>query len=205
LPISEQTQSEQLASTSVDGLDDLVQIVRAARRNRMILRLSQKLCTKVKAGSLQTLLLDDNPFADWSAHLFVADRTLYIIVSNTKSLYSTVLFAKGITNDSRFIERALDSIREFMHDDGQEFVYRRFIVPALGTSRFAKALNRSVTGSMNDLINHAKVWLSDGELSPHEVGFKLNDVLISAIAPNEKAKYGKPREAFKDLVNGIQP
>ena len=170
----------------------------------MILRISQKLCPKIKAGSLNTLPLDDNPFADWTAHLFVADRTQYIIVSNTKSLYSTVLFAKGSTNDSRFIERALGSIREFMQDDGQEFVYRRFIVPASGTVSFAKALNRSVTGSMNDLINHAKAWLSDGELSPHDVGFKLNDVLISAIALSEKAKYGKPREAFKDLVNGIQ-
>lgn len=56
---------------------------------------------------------------------------------------------------------------------------------------------------MNDLINHAKAWLSVGELSPHDVGFKLNGVLISAIAPSEQAKYGKPREAFKLLVNGI--
>jgi hypothetical protein len=105
----------------------------------MILRLSQKLSTKIKAGSLKPMPLDDNPFADWTAHLFVADRTQYIIVSNTKSLYSTVLFAKGITNDSRFIERALGSIREFMQDDSQEFVYRRFIVPASGTVSFAKA------------------------------------------------------------------
>ena len=73
----------------------------------MIFRLSQKLCTKIKAGKLSETPLDENPFADWSAHLFVADRTQYIIVSNTKSLYSTVLFAKGITDDSRFIERAL--------------------------------------------------------------------------------------------------
>lgn len=170
----------------------------------MILRLSQKLCAKIKAGSLKAIPLDDNPFADWTAHLFVVDRTEYFLVSNTKSLYSAVLFAKGITNDNDFVERALGSIREFMQDDGQEFVYRRFIAPASETISFAKALNRSVTGSMNDLINHAKAWLSEGELSPHDVGFKLNDVLVSAIAPSEKAKYGKPREAFQDLVNGDQ-
>lgn len=98
----------------------------------MILRLSQKLCTKIKAGSLKTLPLGDNPFADWSAHLFVADRTQYIIVSNTKSLYSTVLFAKGITNDSHFIQRALGSIREFMEADGQAFVYHRFTSTEIG-------------------------------------------------------------------------
>ena len=170
----------------------------------MILRLSQKLYTKIKVGSLTTMPLDDNPFADWSAHLFVADRTPYVIVSNTKSLYSTVLFGKGIRNDSHLIERALGSIREFMEDDGQAFVYHRFIAPARGTVSVAKALNRSVTGSVNDLIRFAAALLFESELSPHEVGFKLNDILLSAIASSKSDKYGKPREAFKNLVNGIK-
>jgi hypothetical protein len=169
----------------------------------MILRLSQKLNNKIKAGSLKALPLDENPFADWTAHLFVADRTQYIMVSNTKSLYSTVLFAKGITNDSRFIERALASIREFMEDDGQAFVYHRFIVPATGTVQFAKALNRSVTGSMNELIRFAIALLVERELSPHDVGFKLNDFLLSAIALNKSDKYDTPKDAFKALVNSI--
>jgi hypothetical protein len=159
----------------------------------MILRLSQKLCTKFKAGSLKTVPLDENPFADWSAHLFVADRTQYIIVSNTKSLYSTVLFGKGITDDSQFIERALSSLREFMQDDGQQFIYRRFIVPASATVRFAKALDRSVTGSMNDLVAHAKMWLVEYELSPYDVGFKLNEIPFSTL------KYANPKEAFKAM------
>ena len=38
----------------------------------MIFRLSQKLNAKIKAGTLRMLPLDENPFADWSAHLFVA-------------------------------------------------------------------------------------------------------------------------------------
>jgi hypothetical protein len=40
----------------------------------MNFRLSQKLNTKIKAGRLPTLPLDDNPLADWSGHLFLADR-----------------------------------------------------------------------------------------------------------------------------------
>lgn len=168
----------------------------------MILRLSRKVCTKIKTGKLSEMPLDDNPFADWSAHLFVADRTQYILLSNTKSLYSTVMYAKGITNDSRLIERALDSIREFMGGDGQESVYLRFIAPTSGTVRFAKALNRSVTGSMNDLIRFATACLIEDELSPYDVGFKLNDFLLSAIAPSKSDKYGKPRDAFKAMMTG---
>jgi hypothetical protein len=171
----------------------------------MIFRLSQKLNTKIKAGTLPALPLDENPFADWSAHLFVADRTQYILVSNTKSLYSVVMFAKGITNDSRFIERALSNLGEFMADDGQQFAYRRFIAPASATVRFAKALDRTVTGSMNDLINHATHMLAEGELSPYDVGFKLNGVLLSAIALSKSEKYSTPIEAFKAMASGIKP
>lgn len=41
----------------------------------MILGLSQKLNTKIKAGKLEEMPLDHNPYADWSCHLFTADRT----------------------------------------------------------------------------------------------------------------------------------
>jgi hypothetical protein len=169
----------------------------------MIFRLSQKLSAKIKAGTLKALPLDENPFADWSASLFVADRTQYIILSNTKSLYSNVRYGKGITNGSHFIERALNSIREFMEYDGQEFVYRRFIVPATGSIRFAKALDRSVTGSMNDLIRHATYWLAEGDVAPFDIGFRLNEIPMSALA-SSGSPYGIPREAFKALASGVE-
>ena len=71
----------------------------------MILRLSEKLNKKIGAGTLSTLPPDENPYADWSCHLFTADRTQYIIMSNTKSLYSCVIYGAGITDDSRFMQR----------------------------------------------------------------------------------------------------
>ena len=160
----------------------------------MIFRLSQKLNTKIKAGTLGAQALHENPFADWSAHIFSADRTQYIIICNTRSLYSTVMYAKGITNDNLFITRALGGLRELMEDDGQEFIYTRLISPASATVRFAKALDRSVTGSVNDLIYHATMCLIEDEMSPHDVGFKLNEIPFSALA------YANPRETFKSLV-----
>jgi hypothetical protein len=164
-------------------------------RNRtMILRLSQKLATKIKAGKLLTMPLNENPYADWSCHVFTASGTQYIILSNTKSLYSCVMYGKGITDDSRFIERALSTIREFMEDDGQAFAFQRFIAPGSGTVSFAKALNRSVIGSMNDLIKHATYWLTQEEGSPHELGYRLNDIPMSAL------DYVHPKEQFNQLL-----
>ena len=52
----------------------------------MIFRLSQKLNTKIKAGKVTDMPLDENQYADWSCHLFTADHTQYIILSNTPSL-----------------------------------------------------------------------------------------------------------------------
>ena len=167
----------------------------------MILRLSQKLNTKIKVGTLKAHPLDANPYADWSCHLFTADRTQYILLSNTPSLYSVVMYGKGITDDSIFIDRALSAIREFMEDDGQAFVYQRFVAPSSGVVTFAKALNRSVTGSLNELTKFAKLWLTPGDISPFDVGFRLNDVLMSAIAPTKKDGYGQPTEAFKALAD----
>jgi hypothetical protein len=61
----------------------------------VIFRLSHKLFAKLKEGTLPALPLDANPFADWSANLFVAVRARYILLSNTRSLYSTVMFGKA--------------------------------------------------------------------------------------------------------------
>jgi hypothetical protein len=165
----------------------------------MIFRLSQKLNTKIKAGTLATLPLDENPLADWSAGLFLVGRTQYILVSNTKSLYSTVLPGKGVTNDSQFIERALSSIREFMEADGQQGIYERFVAPACGSVRFAKALNRSITGSINDMTKHAAYWLAAGDVSLFEIGSRLKAIPMSALK-QDGSSYGFPRNVFEALV-----
>ncbi|MAX37679.1 MAG: hypothetical protein CME33_14065 [Gimesia sp.] len=80
----------------------------------MIFRLSQKLNQKIKTGTLEALPLHQNPFADWSCHIFPANRRQYILLSNTKSLYSCVMPAKGVTNQKQFAENALDCIRDFL-------------------------------------------------------------------------------------------
>jgi hypothetical protein len=79
-------------------------------------------------------------------------------------------------------------------DDGQEFIYRRFLAPTVGTACFAKALNRSIISSMNELIHHAKMWLTEGGLSPYDTAFRLNEIPMSPL------RYRNPREAFKTLV-----
>ena len=167
----------------------------------MIIRLSQKLCTKIKAGKLEEMPLDKNPYADWlSANLFVVDRTQCIILSNTAYLYSCVMYGKEISNGSRFIQRALDSIREFMEADGHAKIYQKHIAPATAPVSFAKSLNRQVIGSMNELVIAASYKLKVDESASHDLGFYLNEGLLSAIA-TEGRNYGRPEDAFKLLAS----
>jgi hypothetical protein len=83
-----------------------------------------------------------------------------------------------------------------MSDDGLGFVYQRFIASCTGRVYFSKPLNRSVIGAMNEIVFHAKMWLTEGNLSPHDTSFKLNEIPMSALG------YANPREIFKSLMPG---
>ncbi|QDS88786.1 hypothetical protein EC9_29810 [Rosistilla ulvae] len=168
----------------------------------MILRLSQKLNTKIKTGKLVEMPLDENPYADWSCHLFTADRTQYIILTNTASFYSCLMNGRGITDGSTFVAQALDAIRDFATGDGKQTVYRKYIAPSNGTISFAKALNRSVTGSMSDHIHAAKFMLED-DMALSEIGNRLNETPMSALNGPDGRKYGFPKVVFSKLVDQI--
>ncbi len=167
----------------------------------MIFRLSQNLNAKIKVGTLETLPLHENPLADWSAQLFVADRLQYILFSNTKSLCSTVFPGRGVPNGSDFIEAALSAIREVLKDDGKRSLSKRFITPGRESIQFAKPLNRTVTGSMNEMKKEARYWLRADRLSDLEISRLLNESLLSILAPSKSARYGRPRDAFQKLCN----
>jgi hypothetical protein len=88
-----------------------------------------------------------------------------------------------------------------MESDGLGLIYHRFIVPATGSVRFAKALSRSVVGSMNELVKIATNMLADGETAPFQVGRMLNETPMTALC-HDGSTHGFPREVFKGLVGG---
>ena len=162
----------------------------------MIFRLTQKLGKKVGVNPSQCLPPDPNPFADWTGHLFTAQRTQYIIVTNTPSLYSMVMYGRGITDDNQLLQRLLSYMCDFMTEDGYEFLFRKFVVPHTGRVAFSKTGDRRVLGSINDLVDQAKFHLVGGDASPFDVSFRLNATPMSML------DYRSPREAFKGLETG---
>jgi len=157
----------------------------------MIFRLTQKLGKKIGVLPTTCLPVASNPFIDWTANLFTVQRAQYIIVTNTQSLYSVVMFGRGITDDNQFLKRALSSMRELMADDGNEFLYQRLIAPHTGRLSFAKTGDKRVLGSINELIFQATCHLETGEESPFGVSRRLNDTPMSYI------DHRRPRDAFQ--------
>jgi hypothetical protein len=58
------------------------------------------------------------------------------------------------------------------------------------TSVFSKALNRSVTGYINDFVWHATMCLAEYGLTPQQTSLKLNQI------PLLKRDFFNPREGF---------
>lgn len=159
----------------------------------MIFRLTEKLAKKIKLPPLKAFPISQNPFIDWTAHLFTAERAQYIIVTNTASLYSLIMHGRGITNDNELIQGTLEFMQEYMVDDGCEFLYLRLIDPHSGIVSFAKATNRHVIGSMNELILEARFYMTERRLSPYETSQHINETPMSYL------DYNSPNEAFRLL------
>ena len=85
-------------------------------------------------------------------------------------------------------------MRDVIRSDGHESIFEKFILPSMDTIRFSKALNRSVTGSMNDFIFQAKYELIELELSLNEISFRLNECPMSYL------DRGMPKGVFRELA-----
>lgn len=165
----------------------------------MILRLPQTLNARLAGGPLAATVSHTNPLLDWSVRAFAAGTKAYVLLSNTRSLYSAVL--DGVAGETRtqIAERVAGVVGGILDGAGRLAGVGNELAPE--SVRFAKALDRSVTGSMNELVAYAEVLLADGHLSVPKVGVRLNDLLLSALA-RAGEKYGTPRAAFAALVAG---
>jgi len=162
----------------------------------MIFRLTLKLSKKIGIAPLPAIPFDKNrnPLIDWNAHLFTVQRLQYIILTNTVSLYSIVIYGRGITNDKQFIREVSSYMREFMRIDGYNDIFEKFIEPLDRDIFFSKIVDRRVMGSMNDLIFQAKMYLIEGQQSPFDVSFLLNE------SPMSYLKYSRPKDEFQRLA-----
>lgn len=160
----------------------------------MVIRLTTKLAEKIGVRVLEPSPPDPDPFADWTAHLFLESRRHYILITNTHTLYSAVMTGKGMTSPGAFLTSMRSCLKEYLAYDELGFAFDRLILPVMGTVTYGKTLNRSVTGSMNDLIHLAKCYMADGDLPLLDVSHEMNR------APMSYLGYDSPSAAFRSLL-----
>ena len=158
-----------------------------------IFRLTAKMAGKIGVALTEALPPDENPFADWTAHLFTVRRTQYVILMNTAALYAVILPGRGMADEDRFLRLSLDGIRDYMRADGCEPLFERFIAPSTGPTSFAKTGDRRVLGSLNDLVRLATFDLEDG-LPTFEASRQVN------MAPMSFLKGDNPRRALVKMA-----
>ena len=110
------------------------------------------------------------------------------------------MHGRGITDGQTFAIRAMESIREAMAREGLELVYLNFVADATVAPTFAKSLNRSVTGSLNEFQWHAQDSLAGDGLSPMETAAVLNDIPCSPLSTPDCPGFAKPKEAIRFLT-----
>lgn len=159
----------------------------------MILRLTGKLSKKLKTGPLTKIDEDPDPYLDWYANLFTAQRYQYILVTEAKSLLSIVMHGGGVTDVDNFIKQFLSQLHEYLNDTGNRLIYERIIVPQTGRIKISKTVNKSVLGSMNDMVYLSKTYLENEEIGPWDLMKKINRTPFKAI------NYAYPEEEFRKM------
>lgn len=108
--------------------------------------------------------------ADWCVHEFRAGRRGYLLLCHTGSMYPVVASLRGATDGTRLKQRMVEALRDTLTGPVLGPLVSNDIEPRLGEVQFAPIPDRSVTGTMNDLIFAAKVGLNEGmsvpDLSP---------------------------------------
>ena len=107
------------------------------------------------------------------------------------------MIGRGLRDERSFRKGVTDAMSDVLRSAGHGSIFEKCIVPSMADVRFSKALNRSVTGSMNEFMGMAKFYLTEGELSPFEVSFRLNGVIMSYL------DYGTPKDVFQELSGKI--
>lgn len=118
----------------------------------MLLRLTEKMARKLKTGPLPANDADHGRYLEWYANLFTVDRVQYILTTEAQSLFSIIMYGRGVTDDGIYLDRLLSELREYLFSKGNRLILERVIVPHAREITLAKTRSRSVLGSMNDMV-----------------------------------------------------
>lgn len=159
----------------------------------MIIRFTDKLSKKLKLGKISRIEKYPGPFLEWYAHLFSIQRTQYILVAEATSLYTVIMYGRGVVDDNTFLKHFFSFLRENLEEIEGRMIYERIIAPNSARITLSKTINKSVLGSINEMVNISKIVVESEDMSPFDLSDYLNNTLFKFI------NYKSPLAAFKSM------
>ena len=121
----------------------------------MVFRLTKKASEQTHI-SVTNESQSQNRYCDWFVDLFVGkDRKKYFLITNSFSLFSIVISAKGIRGEEVFSKNVLNQLRIYFEKTGHSDLFSQFIQPFENEIIFTKTNSRSVLKSMEGLRERA--------------------------------------------------
>lgn len=159
----------------------------------MVIHITEKMNKKIKCGTAGIAETEVGAHLRWYANVFTARRAQYIVTTNAASLFSIVSYGRGVTDVNSYLKQFAGSLGEYLIALDMRMIFERVIMPNTGSVTFCKTADRSVLGSMNDMVNMSKIMIDMKDASPWDLTDAINETPFGAL------KYGIPKEVFKDM------
>ena len=163
-----------------------------------VVRCTSKLLKELRIKPTAQIPETIEPIREWHANIVTIQRRKCILITHTLSLYSFVIYGvkrKELDNfDDVFRLNLSLNLAADQIDNASLFDFENPNIDVV----YAKTNNRSVLGSMNDLVYHIDYrvwdWEGPGEINSVFISQHLNGIPMGAI------KYGFPDRQLKSLL-----
>ena len=125
--------------------------------------------------------------ADWCAHTFLRGDEQWLIFCNTASLYPVFAGAANVTEGESLARRLGGMVLGVLKTNGYSSQARIF-ERALTDYQFTPIPDRSVLGSVSELIWLAESFFDEPNLTPGVLSHHLGEVPMSALGMNHPAR-----------------
>jgi len=146
------------------------------------------------------------PLQEWYANLFYRNRKKCLIFTNTDSLFSFIVpyvYRKDIKNILELFRKGLSKALFYETFDAEQI---KKIMSLADDVIIAKTNNRSVLGSMNELVFQCQVYLDmhedEGEKGLILASHKLNETPMRGVK-EEGFNFGIPINCLKEILTAF--
>lgn len=144
----------------------------------ILYRLPEKLRKSLRVKTLPVEAMLEDSFLDWSVSAFTTeDKFEYIALINTSTLYSTVFQTRKLHSLEEFGTMAAKGLHTQFFYFALRQLYNEKLAAHVNEYRFAKALDASTTGFVNNVTRRAKSMLERDE-SIENVCYQLNNEFV---------------------------